>query len=452
LIAVAKEKIKKCEADVALLRGDGSIDTPEQERYDESPGSMDLPVIRAIYSGDPNTVHKLLAQGLDVNSVILDRAGRDRTALYFATKKGSITIVQLLLDHGAACADFALHEAVIRDRVDIVKLCIAHGANIHTPNPLWDYFAVLKHVKSIEMAKVFIEAGQTQDEINAGLSTFCDHIHEESLEIVEFLLQHGAQFNGPDYFPLVKFLRREHVNVVRLLLEKGADVYEWDKYGGYLCEAVKSGGNEDAVRLLLNYKANVNVLERDGTSALILAAGCSFDGIVSLLLDHGADIENRTKNGVRALHAATRAGDLETVLILLQRGAAPNVQMSDGQTPLHIAAKTGQIAMTVLLLENGADPKLVDSEGMTAQQLASKSCQPGTEGILQKATGDSTAQENSQSLRTAGDDGRSKASSSKGTSESHDHQIPKTRNPRFFKRIFRRHKEEKDSGSGDRSD
>jgi ankyrin repeat protein len=202
----------------------------------------------------------------------------------------------------------------------------------------------------------------------------------------------------------------------------------------------------------LNYKANVNVLKDDGTSALIVAARCSFDGIVSLLLDHGADIENCTKNGVRALHALTRAGDLETVPILLQRGAAPNVQMSDGRTPLHIAVKTGQIAMTALLLENGADPKLVDSEGMAAQQPASKSHQSGTEAVLQKVTGDITAQESSQSLTTAGDDGRSKASSSKGTStESHDQQIPKTRKSEFLKRIFRHHKERKDSGSGDRS-
>jgi ankyrin repeat protein len=450
LIAIAKEKIKKCKADLALLREDGH-DMPEQEIYDESPGSMDLPVIRAIYSGDPKAVHKLLAQGLDVNSVILDKARRNRTALYFATKRGSVTFVQLLLDYGAACADFELHEAVIGDRVDIAKLYIAHGANIHTPNPFWNYYAVFKHVKSIEMAKVFIEAGQTQDKINGGLMGFYDHSHEESLEIVEFFLQHGAQFNGPDYFPLAKILRRQHVNVARLLLEKGADVHGWDKYGGCLCEAVKSS-NGDAVRLLLNYKANVNVLKDDGTSALIVAAGCSFDGIVSLLLDHGADIENCTKNGVRALHALTRAGDLETVPILLQRGAAPNVQMSDGRTPLHIAVKTGQIAMTALLLENGADPKLVDSEGMAAQQPASKSHQSGTEAVLQKVTGDITAQESSQSLTTAGDDGRSKASSSKGTStESHDQQIPKTRKSEFLKRIFRHHKERKDSGSGDRS-
>jgi ankyrin repeat protein len=89
-------------------------------------------------------------------------------------------------------------------------------------------------------------------------------------------------------------------------------------------------GHVDAVRLLLGRGADVNALSRNEhiqTAAIHAAAAAEGKDeqvryeLVELALDHGADPDLPQGGGFRAIDAARQNGDRRVELLLLERGA-----------------------------------------------------------------------------------------------------------------------------------
>ena len=89
-----------------------------------------------------------------------------------------------------------------------------------------------------------------------------------------------------------------------------------------------------------------------------------------MLLDNGADVNLVEKNGSTALMLAARYSEidsnLETVRLLLEKGANVNIATGDGSTALIMAAKYSNIKsfleITRLLLENGANINFMNAD------------------------------------------------------------------------------------------
>lgn len=73
----------------------------------------------------------------------------------------------------------------------------------------------------------------------------------------------------------------------------------------------------------LTVGAEIEAKERDGTTALCVAAKAGHAGSVQLLLDRGADLEVKTRDGSTALIAAIRSSSRKTLWMLLHAGADP---------------------------------------------------------------------------------------------------------------------------------
>lgn len=82
----------------------------------------------------------------------------------------------------------------------------------------------------------------------------------------------------------------------------------------------------------------------------------------------------RNPLAVTALHSAVASDaapvDLAIVEALLAAGAPVNVPHQGGGTPLHTAAFTGDAAVARMLLDRGADPLLRTDDGKTAIDIA----------------------------------------------------------------------------------
>jgi len=121
----------------------------------------------------------------------------------------------------------------------------------------------------------------------------------------------------------------------------------------------------EVVRLLLDKGADVNAKADSGWTALMGAAWKGHLGVVKLLLEKGAKVDEG-KDDLTAIGAAAGGGHLEVVKLLLEKGADVNARDKDGSTALMSAAGYGHLALLEVLLEKGVDVNARDKDGSTA--------------------------------------------------------------------------------------
>jgi ankyrin repeat protein len=144
-----------------------------------------------------------------------------------------------------------------------------------------------------------------------------------------------------------------HEAVVKLLLEKGAEVDSKDsKHGWTPLWWAAGNGHEAVVRLLLEKGADVDSKDsRDGRTPLSWAARNGREAVMRLLLEKGAEVDSKDSQGGRTpLSWAARNGHEAVVRLLLEKGADVDSKDSrDGRTPLWWAARNGHEAVVRLL-------------------------------------------------------------------------------------------------------
>lgn len=124
-----------------------------------------------------------------------------------------------------------------------------------------------------------------------------------------------------------------------------------------LLERAAFDGDVELVRAMLDDGADVNLGGRIfGTPLQASVAGGHRD-TVAVLLDCGADIKALGGINSGALHIAVRGDDQSLIQLLLDRGAPVNVQATYvPRSPLQIASILGKDKTVRLLLQHGADP------------------------------------------------------------------------------------------------
>jgi len=154
--------------------------------------------------------------------------------------------------------------------------------------------------------------------------------------------------------------------VVKVLLENGADIHARNEYGWTaLMWAAAMNPNSGVAKALLEAGADVNAKEKDGKTALFYAVG---KNSIKVLLAGGADIDARDKDGKTALMYAAGKDNAnpEVVKALLENGADVHARDKDGKTALMWAANNLKPKRVKMLLEGGANVRAVDKEGHNA--------------------------------------------------------------------------------------
>jgi hypothetical protein len=183
-----------------------------------------------------------------------------------------------------------------------------------------------------------------------------------SAEVVQILLDRGADpdlgrplFSAvqcPGFYPE----KRQHTEIVHLLLDRGAAVDRCDERQRRPLHFTAMRPDLDRMRLLLDRKADPNVLENNtGNSPLLWASATGSVEAVGLLLDHGAAVNLRNPfDCATALHRAAANGHLGVVRNLLAKGADPELTDQHGDTALGLAVKNNQTSVIDFLRSLGA--------------------------------------------------------------------------------------------------
>ena len=151
--------------------------------------------------------------------------------------------------------------------------------------------------------------------------------------------------------------------------------------GRPLVDAAKRG-DKDAVKSLLQKKADVNAAEPDGTTALHWAAYRDDLESTDLLLRAGAKVNAANDLGATPLWNASQNGSVAIVKRLLDAGANPNLALLAGETTVMVAARGGYPEVVELLLAKGGNPNAHGARGQTALMWAVSQQHPAVVKVL----------------------------------------------------------------------
>ncbi len=325
------------------------------------------PLQWAVRNHNAQLADRLLAAGADAKAQ--NRYGV--TAIQLACEAGSAQLVTRLLDAGVAATatgplgETALHTCARSGDVAAAKVLVARGAPLEAGES-W--------------------RGQTPLMWAAG---------QGHAAMISMLIEAGANPNT----------RSTVVEWARQRTQEPRD--KWLPPGGLTALLLAAReGCVACIPALVDGKANVNDVDPDRQSALVLALMNGHFDVAGALIDRGIDVNLKDKVGRTALWAAVDAhtmpasnrpapretddelSSLDIINKLLARGAEVDAALSQqipyrtkldrggdgvlgaGTTPLLRAAKAGDVPVVKLLLEKGANAKAATRNGVNGLMMA----------------------------------------------------------------------------------
>jgi ankyrin repeat protein len=172
-------------------------------------------------------------------------------------------------------------------------------------------------------------------------------------QVVQLLLEHGADINGPSpdaaWTPLVFASYRGHIGAVMVLLEHGADPSE--KQGNPIHYAGQRG-HKEICKLLVAHGAVDDILDSDDSDVLdLFRSSYSYDSdAVTSILSRRPELVNvKDRHGRTPLQGVCTNGDMKCVRVLMECGARADEEDRFGQTALDRAMAHRKKAIVKLL-------------------------------------------------------------------------------------------------------
>lgn len=328
--------------------------------------------------GHPAVVERLLQHDPE----LLELPGEaGHTPLMEAAGYGYADVVQLLLDKGAdptrraADGERALDWAAQEGHEDAALCLLEHDAGLvdlpgyhgHTP------LVAAAGNGSLEVVEILLQHGANPEQRLPDGSHALDWASlKGDVRICEMLLERAPQLldtpGCQGRTPLAAAAGAGHAAVVALLLQHGADPRRSLAEGTRPLDWAAWGGHRKVVEQLLAHDPELLDLpgERERTALGAAAAGGHTE-LVDLLLACGADPEKASATGITALEWPAHNGHWETLEHLLARTGKPDA----ASRALLAAAYGGQEKVVRALLARGADPRQQRSDGANSLDLAS---------------------------------------------------------------------------------
>lgn len=367
------------------LKGDMNADQLKEHvnLFSFSGGSA---VMFAAAGGHTDATEALITLGADVNAVA------QATPEYL--EKLAVMIEEGTVDDNDPHVDgvTATHVAAQGGHLDCVKALIKAGVDVTIIDDE-DRTPLLLAVKGNygDVASVLVEAGADPntlfiDDDGEQHNLLMDSIIVENGDFSVLLIEKGADIYSKDDHKVTTLLQASHrgmIPVVKALLtshssssgEEGWVDTPSDE-GITPLIAAASEGHVEAVKLLINHKADVNAKDKDETTSLMAASARGHADIVDVLISAGAQVNEQNIDGHTALMFAYNGkNQVETLWERYTQfvkeaeieKSENNDAIDDGGTgPIIREALDNHTKMVELLLKSGADTSIKDKEGHTA--------------------------------------------------------------------------------------
>jgi ankyrin repeat protein len=261
------------------------------------PRGGSTPLLFAARSGDAESARLLIEAGADVNDELPDGA----SALVVAAHSGHTSAATLLLEKGAdpnaaAVGYTALHAAVLRGDLNLVKVLLAHKAN---PNAqITKGMPVRRTSQDFELPKTLM-----------GATPYLLAAKFLEADIMRALAASGADTRLPMNDGATPLLAAAGMGIVA----PAQDERRGTNRRGL---AIIDGGTVEpesqvveAVSAALTLGSDINGTNPAGETAVHIASAQGYDSVVKLIVERGADLNARNAKGLTPLGAlVARAG------------------------------------------------------------------------------------------------------------------------------------------------
>jgi uncharacterized protein len=335
-------------------------------------------LMSAARSGNVEAVRMLLDRGADVNA---RERYKGQTALMWAAAERHPAIVKLLLERGA--------DWRIRSFDRETKPPRLSAASSISPIPRGGFTALMFAAREgdLESARIMLDAGV---DINHGdvdnVTPLVAAIMNKQYTLARFLVDRGADVTVADaggrtaLYAMIDIRNEDWtampnrplddptptLDIVKALIDHGAKldvpltrpltVRSGMDFGDTTLGAgatplmrAARAGDHAVIRLLLDKGADPTLTTKDGTNALMFAAGIGYrdkntrgsesDALEALkvMMATGLDLKQTNTRGENALHGAALRGADTIVQFLLDQGMDVNATSKQGYTPLDVA-------------------------------------------------------------------------------------------------------------------
>lgn len=371
--------------------------------------------------GDRQRVLELIAEGVDVN--VPEVSGNGTTALHWAAYLGDAELVAALLAAGAKpgvwnmFSSTPMMEAATIGHTEIIRLLLAAGADVESAN--YENQTALMAVArtgNVAAARLLLEAGANPN----------------------------ARETWSGQTPIMWAAGRRHPDMIRLLAQYGADpnarstdrVWEPKQladssrpldihYGGVSAPFLAAReGCPECIFVLAEVGANLNLINRNGTTPLLVAIWNRRWDSAAALVQAGAnpsqfDIFGRSPvystidmDGLLSSQrpdpdSPDRTTPMQLLAMMLEAGADPEIALRQRQpyrqvpfdrqdrdnsganvTPLELATLGGRNAeAAALLIEYGADPYALTGNAALVMGVSTRTCGSGCSRNRAKGAG-----------------------------------------------------------------
>ena len=362
--------------------------------------AADADLVVAVKDGDSAKAASLLQRHVSANSAEADGT----TALHWAVRNDDLALTDRLLRAGAnpkATNRYGItpiYLACQNGSAKMVARLLKAGVSANATGPYGETaLMTCAHTGTVDAAKVLIEAGASIDAVESwrGQTALMWAAAEGHPDMMRTLIAAGADVNA----------RSAIQNWERQRTLEPRD--KWLPPGGLtpLLFAARQGC-VDCERVLLDAKADINVVDPQQHTPLILALENGHYDAATLLIERGADVNQADAVGQTPLYAAVndhtmpssnrpspkeidnRHTSMEVIGLLLDRGAAVDAPLRAqlpyrtkldrggdgvlgiGTTPLLRAAKAADVPVIKLLLQHGANAKALTRNRVSAVMMA----------------------------------------------------------------------------------
>jgi len=179
-----------------------------------------------------------------------------------------------------------LMRAVAIDEPNIVKILLERGANVFAKNSTgWT---------ALHYAAIY-----------------------GRIEAMKLLLEFNAEINATDKSKETPLMKVVSVKIVKIFLERGADVNTKDSDGRTVLHFAALNDRIEMIKLLLEFDAEINAIDNSEETPLMTAVRIKNADTVKLLLERDARLDLKNNDEKTALDIAKTYG-FETIIELLE--------------------------------------------------------------------------------------------------------------------------------------